>query len=450
MTTATLQTTTERLDRDRARLRVEVPESALRPAIDAAYRRWAGEIKVPGFRKGKVPKPVIDARVGSETIRQEALREALPDLYKEALRTEDLEPIAPPDIEVVAFEPGAPLVFEATIDLRPEVDVPDFGSIHVEAPPAEVTDEDIDQHLERLRERFAELETVGREARRGDHVLIDIRGSRHGEPVEGATTPDFLYEVGSHTGPPKLDEEIEGNRPGAILKFTSAMPEGSGELAGQEISYTVLLKEVKAKKLPKVDDDFAKTVGEFDGLHQLKEELRTEFEKLKKAAAEEELGNRTLAALVNAARFEPPDKLVESEFEHRLQHIEAEVQRTGISLDEYARRVGSTTLELRRDIRAEAARAVKADLLLEEIARREKIEVTREDIGREIALAVARSQRDPEEVSEELTRSGQWGAVAADIMRRKALDLAVERVNVTGRPVKEKEPPEAALEAGST
>jgi trigger factor len=239
MPAATVETSAERLEKDRVKMRVEVPEKALNPAIDAVYRRWAKEIKVPGFRKGKVPRPLIDARVGPGAVREEALKDALPEFYREALRAEELEAIAPPDIEVVEFEEGSPLVFEVTVDVRPDIELPDLEALSVEAPSPEVTDEDINEQLERLRDRFAELETVGRDARRGDYALIDLKGYQHDEPVEGASANDLLYEVGSRTGPPKLDEELEGTRPGAILKFSDVLPQG--EFAGQSISFTVLV-----------------------------------------------------------------------------------------------------------------------------------------------------------------------------------------------------------------
>jgi len=439
MATPTLQTSTEQLEKDRVKLRVEVPESALKPAVDAVYRRWANEIKIPGFRKGKVPRQMIDARVGPGVIREEALRDALPDLYRDALRAEDLEAIAPPEIDVVEFEDGAPLVFEATVDVRPEVAIPDLPAIEVEAPPSEVTDSDVDDQLERLRDRFAELEPVGREARRGDHVLIDLKGYQNDQLVEGMSAPDFLYELGSRTGPPKLDEELEGTRPGAILKFTDSIHIHHEDEADhdhsstEDVSFTVLVKEVKTKKLPTVDDEFAKTVGEFDSVDDLKEDVRARLVTVKQQMSEEELNARVLSALVDASELEPPEKLVEGEFEHRLQHLEQELERAGLTLDAYGAQAQLTELEIRRDLREQAARSVKAELLLEEIARGREIDVSEEELGREIAVAAAQAQRDPKEVAQNLVDSGRVGAVAADIMRRKALDYVVRTVNVTGR-----------------
>lgn len=433
MQTKELSTTTERLDGDRVKLRVEVPETSLAAAIDAVYRRWAQEIKVPGFRKGKVPRQLIDARVGPGAVRAEALHDALPGLYLQAMEAESLEAIAPPDIEVVAFDEGAPLVFEATVELRPDIQVPDLTAINVDAPPAEVTDEELTDQLDRLRDRFAELETASRDARRGDFVLIDLNGHQNDQPVEGASAPDLLYEVGSHSGPPKLDAELEGNRAGAILKFTDQITEG--ELAGQDVSFTVLIKEVKAKKLPSLDDDFAKTVGEFDTLEALKDDLRTRLAEMKGEWVAQEIRSRALAAVVDASSLVAPDKLVESEFEHRLEHFEEDLKRAGLRMADYERQAQLTELEIRRDLRAHAERSVKAELLLEQIARDQGLDASEEDIGREVAMLAARLGRDPKEVAEQIVKSGRLRGVAADVIRRKALDYATEHVNVVGVPL---------------
>lgn len=439
-----ISTSTEQLDGGRIKLRVEVDPDALKPAIDAVYRRWAKEIKVPGFRKGKVPRQLIDTRVGPDVIREEALRDALPDFYREAMRAEDLEALTNPEIEVLEFEPEAPIVFEATVDPRPEITIPDLGSISIEAPGAVVTDEDVAEQLDKLRDRFAELEPAPREARRGDYVLIDLKGYKHDEPVEGASAPDFLYEIGSGTGPPKLDEELQGNRAGAILKFTDSVhihtenePEDDHSHM-EEISFTVLVKEVKSKKLPPLDDEFAKTVGEFDTLDALKEDVRTRLVDVKEQMAADEARRLALNALVDAVHFDPPGKLLEQEFEHRLQHFEEDLRRAGMTMDDYGRQTQLTELEIRRDLREQVARSVKAELLLEQIARDASLDVSDEDVGEEIALAAMRSGRDPKEVAEQVVKSGRLATVAADVLRRKALDHVVENVDVQGRrPIEE-------------
>jgi trigger factor len=431
MQTTGIQTTTEQIQEHRVKLRVEMPENALTPAINAVYRELANQMKVPGFRKGKVPRQIIDSRVGADYVRNEALKEALPGFYQEALDAEGLEAIAAPEIDLQESGPGDPVVFEALVDVRPDVTIPDLDAITVQAPNEEVTEEDISEQLDRLRDRFAELDTIGREVRRGDFALIDLKGYVHEELVEGASAPDLLYEVGSRTGPPKLDEELEGNRPGAILKFNDVLP--AGEMAGQELTFTVLLKEVKAKKLPELDDDFAKTVGEFESLDALKEDLRTRLADVKKQMAADELRAAVLEELVRASDLEAPEKLVEHEFEHRLAHFEEDLTNANMSMADYLKQAGLTELELRKDIRDNAVRSVKAELLLEQVARDKEISIEQDDLGREVAYAAARTGTDPGELAKQLAASGRLGSVAADIMRRKALDYVVEHVNLAGR-----------------
>jgi len=444
----TLTTTAERLEDNKAKLRVEVPEASLKPALDAAYRRWANEIKVPGFRKGKVPRQLIDQRVGPEAIREEALRDALPELYVSALESEKLEAIAPPEIEVVSFESGVPIVFEATVDLRPEFVLPEYSDITVEAPSSEVGDEDLNDQLDRLRDRFAELETIGREARRGDYAVIDLKGYRGSELVEGMSAPDLLHEVGSGQGPPKLDDEVEGSKPGDILKFNDKVPQAetsADQAAPQgeevEISFTVLVKEIKTKKLPDLDDEFAKSVGEFETIEDLKDDLRQRLGDYQFQLAQQQVRSLVLERFVEAADLEAPEKLVDAEVNHRMEHIEQDLASAGMSLEQYAEQTGTTELEVRSDIREQAAMSVKAELLLEEVVRTADVKVDDDDLGREIAYLSAQSNTEPGELAKQLASSGRLRGVVADIMRRKALDHVVEQVNVIGL-----EPPPGAAE----
>jgi trigger factor len=211
-------------------------------------------------------------------------------------------------------------------------------------------------------------------------------------------------------------------------------------MAGEEISFTVLVKEVKAKKLPPLDDELAKTIGEFESLNALKEDLRERLVGVKRELVGDQIRGLVLEELVNTAQLDPPDKLVSDEFQHRLEHLNEELNRAGLTIADYASRAQSTELEIRSDLRSQAERSVKAELLLEEIARRQELEVNEEDVGREIALAAAQTQRDPKDVAQELADSVRLRAVAADIMRRKALDYVVANANVAGRPPEEDNP----------
>ena len=442
MSSPEVATERESVDKDRIKLRVEVPEAALDPALTAVYRRWSQEIKVPGFRRGKVPRRLIDQRVGIEAVRDEALKDALPGFYQQALEAESLEAIAPPEVNIVDFTVGTPLVFEATVDVRPEVVVPELGNLRIEAPDSEVRPHDIDEQIDRLRDRFAELENVGREARRGDFVLLDLNAYQHDEVIEEASATGYLYEVGSREGPPSLDEELEGTRPGAILRFTDRMGAGAGELADQDVSFTVLIKEVKTKRLPTADDEFAKTAGEFDTIAELRDAIKDQLKETKRARAREELRGAVLEALIDASDLEAPSRLVEDEFTHRLEHLEEELSDAGMTLSRYATEIDSTELEVRSDLRRGSGRAVKGELLLEQIAREQNVQVSDEELGRQVAYLAARAGREPRDVAQSLADSGQLGSVAADIMRRKALEYATEQANVIGLVTDEEDQPE--------
>src|SRR5688500_4069057 len=322
------------------------------------------------------------------------------------MQAEAPDALTSPEVAVVEFAPAAPLVFAATVDVRPEIQLPDYSTLTIEAPPSDVTDQDVDEQLDKLRDRFAELESVNRAVKRGDFVLIDLNGYQNGEPVEGATAPDYLYEIGSGNGPPKLDSELEGERAGSILKFTDSVhihtddePEHDHSHM-EEINFTVLVKEVKAKKLPPLDDEFAKTVGEFDTLDALRDDVRTRIAEMKEQMAQHQLRSLALEALVEAVQVDAPEKLVEDEFQHRLAHFEADLKQHGLTMDDYGRQAELTELEVRRDIREQVVRTLKAELILEHVAKETNIKDEDDESGQEIALAAMRSGRAPKEVAE--------------------------------------------------
>jgi trigger factor len=439
-----MHTTVEETDKHKVRLTVEVEPDRIGKDLDRTYRRIAQQVKVPGFRKGKVPRKVIDAQIGRDAVVGEFIEDSVPTYYREALREHELAPITDPDIDLGQLEEGKPLVFTATVEVRPRLQLEerDYKGIKVERPSASVSDREVDDMLERLRERFAELETVGRPARTGDYVLIDLRASIHDQEVPEATRPDYLYEIGSGEFTGKLDEELEGKRAGEILRFNAPLDERFGDRAGQEVSFQVLVKEVKGKKLPDVDDAFAKTASEFDTLAELREGLREQLRANKERAADAEVRDLVLQTLVDSVDVELPDALVDEEVEHRLRHARERAERTGMPLEELLRSQGFDELRFRSDARAHSIRAIKADLALEAVARNDDLEVTAEEIGREISQLASALGRDAKDVAKQLDRSGQVVSLAGDIIRSKALDVLVEHAEVVSEGAAPSEPPE--------
>jgi trigger factor len=427
-----MQSTIEETKKHTVKLTVEVPPEEFGKDLDRTYRSIAEQVKIPGFRKGKVPRRIIDAQIGRDAVIKEFLQEAVPDYYRQAVREHELAPITDPDIDLDtdAVQEGKPLVFTATVEVRPRLTLEDYKGIRVERPPAEVTERDVDEMVDRLRERFAELEVVAHPARGGDYVVADIRASIHGKEVAEATRQDHLYEVGSGEIVPELDKELEGRRQGEILKFNATLRDNAGELAGQEVSFQVLVKEVKAKKLPAADDEFARTASEFDRVAELREDLRTKLQALKERETDARLRDEVLEALVSRVDVEFPERLVDHETEHRVQSARDRAERAGVSLEEMLAAQGWDELRFRSDARAHAIRAIKADLVLEAVARQEDIQVTAEELAAEVTSLAQAMGRDPKEVARTLDRSGQVGSLAGDIIRSKALDFLVQHADV--------------------
>jgi trigger factor len=432
-----MQTTVQETDKHKVKLTIEVPPDEFGRDLDRAYRKVAQQVKIPGFRKGKVPRKVIDAQIGREAVLGEFLEDSVPTYYRDALRENDLAPITEPDIDVEQLEEGKALVFTATVEVRPRLrfEDADYKGIEVERPSGEVTDADVDRMVDSLRERFAELEPVAHPARRGDYVVMDLRAHVHDEEIPEATRPDYLYEVGSGEFGEKLDAELEGKRAGEILKLNDVLPERFGDRAGQEVSLQVLVKEVKGKKLPEADDEFAKTASEFDTLDELKAKLREQLAENKERAVDGFVRDRVLQALVDGTTVDLPESLIDEETEHRVVHARERAERAGMTLDDLLASQGFDELRFRADAREHATRAIIADLVLEAVARAEDVQVTAEELGEEIAGLAAALGRDAKEVAKSLDRNGQVASLAGDIIRSKALDVLVEHANI--RPLKE-------------
>ena len=425
-----MQSTVEETEKHTVKLSVEVPPEEFGADLDRAYRKIAGQVRIPGFRKGKVPRRIIDAQIGREAVLEEFVQDSVPTYYRAALQEHELTPIADPDISLDQLEEGKPLLFTATVEIRPRITLEDYKGIKVERPPVVVGEREIDEMVDRMRERFAELEVVGRPARSGDYVLADIRASVHAEEVPEATRLDYLYEVGSGEFGEELDEELEGKHKGEILKLNAKLPERFGDRAAEEVSFSVLIKEVKGKVLPAADDGFAKTASEFDTMEEFRADLREKLQEAKQREADSEVRDLVLQQLIDRVDVELPEALVDDETEHRVQSAKNRAERAGVSLEDALAAQGWDELRFRSDARAHAVRAIKADLVLESVARSEELEVTAEELGEEIGQLAVALGRDAKELAKTLDRNGQVVALAGDIIRSKALDVLVENAEI--------------------
>ncbi len=429
-----METRLEETGKHTVKLTVEVPPEETKPVLDLAYQHLAGSVNVPGFRKGKAPRKVIEAQVGRGTILREFLEHALPTFYLQAVGEHELAPIADPefdDVEVADVETSG-VRFTATVDVRPRLEFSedDYKGLTLTRPTSTVSEREVDDQLDRLRERFAELESIGRPAAKGDFVVADVRATVHGQEVPEAGGQGVLLEVGSGTLVPELDKELEGARPGGIHKVNATLPEGAGDRAGQEVTFSVLVKEVKGKRLPELDDDFAKTASEFDTLDEVRADLRTKLGTLKEAQADAELRDAALQALSEKVDAELPERLVDRETERRVEAARQRAERGGTTLEEVLKASDIDELRFRSDARAHATRAIRADLALEAVARAEDLKVSDEELDKTIEDLARDAGRSAKDVRRSLESSGQMTSLAGDIIRDRALTLVVDHATV--------------------
>jgi trigger factor len=420
-----MKTSLEALEGNKVKLSVEVDEAEFDKAIDSAFRKIAGQTRIPGFRPGKAPRHIIEARLGSEVAREEALRDSLPDFYVRALKEHDVDAIAPPEIDITGGRDDGPLAFDAVVEVRPQVSVAGYQGLRVTVPSPAVADEDVDRQVDRLREQFGELQPVARPARDGDHVSIDLRGYRHAETIEGLTADDFLYEVGSSSVVPELDEQLRGSKPGDILKF-NATPPGQEE----DVSFQVLVKDVKEKILPEVTDEWAGEASEFETVDELRADIRTRVEAIKRVQAQLALREQALDALVELVEEQMPDPLVEAEMERRLHDLAHRLEAQGADLGQYLQATGRAPEEFEADLREGATRAVKADLALRAVADAEDLQASDEDLDQEIARIAEATGTKPPQVRKQLDRNDQLPAVRSDVRKGKALAWLMEHVEI--------------------
>src|SRR5579859_308890 len=418
-----MKTVVEPLEGNKVKLSVEVDEQEFEKAMDAAFRKIAREVRIPGFRPGKAPRRVLEARMGKEAARQEALRDALPDYYAQALRDHDVDAIAPPEIDITAGEASGPVAFDAVVAVRPQLKLAGYGGLRVTVPNPEVVDADVDAQVDRLRNNFGELSVVTRPAKDGDHLTIDLKGSRLGQPVAAMTTDDFLYELGSGTVLPELDTQLQGARAGDIFSFSADLPDGP-------VDFRVLVKEVKQKLLPDVTDEWAAEASEFETVEELRADVAKRIGLVKRIQSQLALRNQAVEALVELVADDPPQPLVDQEVERRAHDLEHRLAGQGATVAQYLEATGQTEDQVVAEFREAAVQAVKADLALRAVADAEGIEAADDDVDAEILRLAQRLGEKPAELRRQLERAEQMPAVRSDVRKSKALEWLVDHVEV--------------------
>ena len=430
-----MKTSVETLEGNKVRLSVEVDEDEFEAAVDSAFKRIANEIKIPGFRPGRAPRKLLEARLGTGVAREEALREALPGYYADAVRAHEVDVIAAPEIDITDGEESGPVAFDAVVEVRPQITLEGYTDLEVEIPSPVPSEEEIDAQIERLRDQFGELETVDRPAREGDHVRIDIAGSVGGEAVEGLTADDYLYPVGSSGIVPEIDEQLTGAKVGDILEFDAAHPDPDED---GDLHFRVLVKEVKEKVLPEVNDEWVNEASEFDTVVELRADYLDRMTRVRSAQAAMAAQARTAEALAGLVDLELPEALVTAEMQEQLQNLAMRLQAQGMDLDQYAAITGQEPESMVAELREGAIRAVKIDLGLRAIADAEGFEVTDEDLDEEYERLAERFSEPVEDLRHQFEHHAGTAGLRADLRKRAALEWLVEQVALVdgeGNPV---------------
>ncbi|HET6167396.1 MAG TPA: trigger factor, partial [Marmoricola sp.] len=412
-----------------AKLTVEVPFEELKPSLDKAYKTIAQQINVPGFRRGKVPPMVIDRQVGRGTVLQEAINEVVPQKYVEALQTHDLQPLAQPEVEVTRIDDNEAIEFTAEVDVRPEITVPDWHGLSAEVDDVAVTDDDVDEQVEALRERFGTLNDVDRPAAEGDFVTIDLVATRDGEPVEGAEVTGMSYRVGRGGMLDGLDEALAGLSAGDDATFSSQLV--GGDLVGQDVDVQVKVSQVQEQELPAYDDEFAQLASEFDTAEELTEDVRTRLgngKRLEQAAAARDA---VLERLLDQVEVPLPESIVDDELTERRRSIEQQLAFAGLTFDKYLEDEGQTQEEFEADLERRVRDAVAAQFVLDKVANDLEVGVDQTELTEHMVRRAQQSGQDPQEFANHMLEHNHIPELVAEIRRGKALAQIVESATVT-------------------
>jgi trigger factor len=424
-----VKTEVEELGPTRVKLTIEVPFEELKPSLDKAYREVAKQIRVPGFRVGKVPPRIIDQRFGRGIVLEQAVNEAIPELYGKALEEGDVRALGQPELSVTKLDDGKELSFTAEVDVRPRFEVPDIEGMPVTVDNSEVTPDEIEEYLAGLRERFASLKGVNRPAQSGDYVSIDLAATVDGETVEDAQASGLSYEIGTGTLLDGLDEALEGVTAGDSKTFTAELP--GGEHEGEQAEVTVTVHSVKVKDMPDLDDEFAQSASEFDTVGELRAGTRSQLESMRKLQQGSQARERALEALLDKIDIPLPQKIVDEEAERRKSSIVEQLQQMGSNLDDYLESMGRSAEEFEADMERDAQRSVKTGFVLDQLALQEELSVDAQELSAYVAEQAYRMRVEPDLLARQLAESGQLGSVAADVMRSKAMDIIARRAKVT-------------------
>ncbi len=426
MNTPTVKSTVESLDDNKVKLTVEVDESTFEVALDDAFKKISREVRIPGFRPGKAPRRVLEANIGTGYARAEAIQAAMPDYYGAALREHQIDAITQPEIDLTGGEESGPVTFDAVVETRPVFEVSGYAELSVEIPNPAPPDGAVDEQIDMIRGRFADLVDVDRAAATGDTVTIDIVGEVDGEPLPGLTAEDYSYEVGSGGVGPELDEHLQGADAGAELAFTADHPVQDDTT----IDFAVTVHAVKEKVLPELTDEWVDENTEYDSIEAMRTELTSRLTNATRGRAEQSLREATAAAIGELITDDIPESLVSAEMNDQIQNLAYSLQMQGLSMDQWLAFNGKSQEDFAADLQEGSRTSAKVDLALRAIASAESLAPSDADIEEELERIATQLGESPEEIRDRLDHNDGLMSLRADLAKRAALEWMVERVAI--------------------
>jgi len=424
-----VKSSVENVGPTRVKLAVEVPFDELKSSLDAAYKKIGSQVRIPGFRPGKAPARIIDQRVGRSAVLEEAVNDALPRAYSEAVRESGVRALGQPEIEVTKLDDGTSLSFTAEVDVRPEITLPSLEGVEVTVDDIEVTEAEIDEQLDSLRERFATLTGVERPVETGDYVSIDLTASVDGEEVEGGSATGLSYEVGAGDLIDGIDEAIVGKSAGETVSFATTLRQG--DKAGAQADVAVTVNSVKRKELPEGDDEFAQLASEFDTVEELRADLRERLIRAKTLGQGSQAREKLLEKLVESADFPLPESAVNAEIGYREHDVVHSLGHDDKLFDELLAGQGKTRDEFTAELRESAEKSVRAQFLLDAIADAGQVNVGDAELTEYIVRQAANYDMPPKEFADQIVQGGNLPAMVADMRRTKALATVLESAAIT-------------------
>ncbi|KNZ69585.1 trigger factor [Thermincola ferriacetica] len=423
----------EKIEKNLVNLEIEVEQEKFAQAMEKAFKKVASKVSIPGFRKGKAPRVLVERKVGKEYLYDEALEYIVPEAYFDAVKETKIEPIDKPNIEVVQIGDEKPLIFKAKVEVKPEVKLGEYKGLEVKKPEVSITDEDIEQELEKLRQRHAQIINVeDGEAQLHDTVVIDFEGFVDGVAFQGGSGKDYSLELGSGTFIPGFEDQLVGAKVGETREIKVTFPENyhAADLAGKDAVFKVEVKAIKRKQLAAIDDELAKDVSEFETLEELKKDISNKLKEAAEQKAEHEMKDLLVAKAVENAEVEIPNIMVEQRIDSMIQSLAQRLSLQGLSLEEYLKFTNSNMEALREQHRPDAENRVKATLVLEAIAKKENIEPTEEDLEEEIKTMAAQYNAEPGLMRTFIENQGNMEALKQSIAINKTVQFLVDHATI--------------------